>query len=91
MYTIMQWLPKIKAQKFRFQQRASEWETPAPVKEKLQSAVPPGGTVVFYKTTSDFLDAVGSGGEKALDWIKHEVKVLPPPLPLPDSKLLRER
>jgi hypothetical protein len=76
----VQWLPKIKAQKFRLQQRTFEWETPAPAKEKLHSAVPPSGTVVSYETTNDFLNAVGSGGEKALDWIKHEVKALPRPL-----------
>ena len=73
----VQWLPKIKAQKLRLQQRTFEWETPAPAKQKLQSAVPAAGTVVSYKTMNDFLDAVGSGGEKALDWIKHEVKALP--------------
>jgi hypothetical protein len=77
----LDWMPKVQAQKFRLQQRTFEGETPLASKEKLQAAVPPGTTVVMYKTHAEFGDAIGPNGDKALDWIKKTVKSLPPPAP----------
>jgi hypothetical protein len=74
----MQWMQKIQAKKFRLQQRSFEEETPLISKEKLQAAVPPGDSVVMYKTQAEFAEATGNEGEKSLDWIKRELKTLPP-------------
>jgi hypothetical protein len=77
----LEWMPKIQAQKFRLQQRHFEGETPFASKEKLQAAAPSGATVVMYKTHTEFGAAIGSHGDKALDWITKAVKSLPPPAP----------
>lgn len=72
------WMPKVQAKKFRLQQREFENETPLPSKEKLQGGVPAGATVAYYKTADEFASAVGKGGEKSLDWIRAELRSLPP-------------
>jgi len=75
------WMPKVQAKKFRLQQRSFERETPLPSKQKLQAAVPSSATVVMYKTDAEFAQATGDEGEKSLDWIKRELKALPPGAP----------
>jgi len=83
----VQWLPKIQAKRFRLQHAMFEPNTPKAAKEKLKAAVPPGSTVVFYKTPEDFASAFSHG--KDLGWIQHELRSLPagpdrtPPLPKP--------
>jgi hypothetical protein len=44
-------------------------------KEKLRSAVPPGATVVIYKTTEEFNAVVRD--RKGLEWIQRELRSLP--------------
>jgi hypothetical protein len=73
----LQWMPKIQAKKFRFQQRGYETETPAAAKDKLRAAVPPGTTVAFYKTPEDFNKAVGDDGSRSLVWIEQQLRSLP--------------
>jgi hypothetical protein len=75
----LEWMPRVQSKKFRLLQRSFEDETPLVSKEKLQTAAPPGATVVFYKTAAEFTEAAGIRGEKSLDWIKRELKALPPP------------
>jgi hypothetical protein len=77
----LDWMAKVQAKRFRLQQRRFEGETPLPSKQKLEAAVPPGATVVMYKTHAEFGDAIGPNGDNALDWIKKAVKSLPPPAP----------
>jgi len=77
----LEWIPKVQAKKFRLQQRIFETETPLASKEKLQAAVPQGTTVVMYKSGVAFADAAGNKGEKTLDWIKGELRALPPSAP----------
>jgi len=74
----LEWLPKIQAKKFRLQQRSFDTETPEPIKEKLQAAAPLGSTIVMYKTPKEFLQVVGVGGIHSMDWIKAELRALPP-------------
>jgi hypothetical protein len=74
----VEWMPKVQAKKFRLQQRSFERETPWPSKEKLQAAVPSGAEVVMYKTDAEFAQATGDDGKKSLDWIKRELKAVPP-------------
>lgn len=74
----LEWMPKIQAKKFRLQQRSFDTETPGLVKDKLDTAIPPGATVVRYKTSSDFGRAIGPGGAKSLDWLKQQLSSLAP-------------
>ncbi len=69
------WLPKVQAKKFRLQDAVFEPTTPKIAKEKLRAAVPPGATVVIYKTPEDFNDVVR--GKKDLEWIERELRSLP--------------
>jgi hypothetical protein len=69
------WLPKIKAKKFRMLDATFDRNTPAIAKEKLRAAVPSDSTVVIYKTPEDFAAAVR--GDKGLEWIEHELRSLP--------------
>ena len=48
------WLPRIRAKKFRLQDAIFEPNTPKAAKDKLRAAVPAGSTVVIYKTPEDF-------------------------------------
>ena len=74
------WLPKIQAKKFRLQDAIFEPVTPKAAKEKLRAAVPPGSTVVIYKTPEDFNALVR--GKKELEWIQQELRSLPNLYPL---------
>jgi hypothetical protein len=69
------WLPKIKATKFRLQDAIFESTTPKVAKEKLRAAVPAGATVVIYKTPEEFNAVVR--GEQDLVWIQHQLRSLP--------------
>src|SRR5271169_1476573 len=71
----LDWLPKIQAKKLRFQQLLFETDTPVPVKEKLRAAVPAGPPVVIYKTIDEF--KVAFPYSTNLDWMKHELQMLP--------------
>lgn len=69
------WLPRIRAKKFRLQDAVFEPNTPKAAKDKLRAAVPTGSTVVIYKTPEDFNVMVR--GKKELEWIQHELQVEP--------------
>jgi hypothetical protein len=73
----LDWLPKIQAKEFRFQQNIFETDTPKAVKEKLRADVPPGTTIVLYKTVDDFKAAFPYSTN--LEWIKHKLRSLPEP------------
>jgi hypothetical protein len=65
------WLPKVRAEKFRLQDETFDTRTPKVAKEKLRSAVPANATVTIYRTREDMDSMIGNHGE--LDWIKHEL------------------
>ena len=69
------WLPKIQAKKFRLRDAIFEPNTPRIAKDKLRAAVPPGATVVIYKTPEDFNAVVRD--KKDLEWIERELQSLP--------------
>jgi hypothetical protein len=69
------WLPKIRAKKFRLQDALFETNTPRAAKEKLRTAVPDKATMVIYKTPEEFNAVVRS--KKDLEWIQRELKALP--------------
>jgi hypothetical protein len=71
----VEWLPKIQAKKFRLQDASFETNTPKIAKEKLRAAVPPGGTVLIYKTPEEFDTVVKQ--KQDLEWIQHELRSLP--------------
>ena len=71
----VEWLPKIQARKFRFQQLLFETDTPKAAKEKLRAAIPSGTPVVLYKDLAEFTAAFPHSTN--LDWMKHELKLLP--------------
>ena len=71
----LDWLPKIQAKKFRFQQLLFESDTPVPVKEKLRAAVPAGTTAVLHRTLDEFKAAFPYCTN--LDWMKQELRKLP--------------
>lgn len=70
------WLPKIQAKKFRLQQNIFSTYTPLAVKEKVRAAVPPGTTFAFYQTLPDYMAVFGKVSTN-LDWVKHELTMLP--------------
>lgn len=72
----VRWLPKIQAQKFRFQDALFEATTPKAAKVKLRAAVPVGSTVVVYNTPEEFNAVTRSNSE--LTWIKRELRFLGP-------------
>ncbi len=69
------WLPKIKAKKFRMQQNIFETDTPKAAKEKVRAAVPAGATFVFYQTVQEFNAAFQNSVN--LEWMEHELRMLP--------------
>jgi hypothetical protein len=75
----LDWMPKIQAKRFRFQQTVFETDTPKPIKEKLRSAVPAGTTVVIYNSLQEFKAVFPNSTN--LDWIRHELKSLPESTP----------
>jgi len=69
------WLPKIQARKFRLEDAIFETNTPKTAKEKLRAAVPPGSTIVIYKTLEEFNAMVRSQTE--LQWLESQLRALP--------------
>jgi hypothetical protein len=69
------WLPKIQAKKFRLDNELFETNTPQTAKERLRAAVPAGTSVVLYKNFQEFKPAFEDG--KNLEWIQHELQLLP--------------
>ncbi len=72
----VEWLARIQAKRFRFQDAVFETKTPKIAKEKLRAAVPAGTTFVFYKTEQEF-NAVFQQNSANLDWMEHELRTLP--------------
>jgi len=70
----VEWLPKVRAKKFRLQQTAYDRTTPNASKEKLRAAVPPGAAVAVYKTEQEYGAALY--GSKQLEWIEREIGAL---------------
>jgi len=70
------WLPKVQAKKFRFQDAVFENNTPKSSKEKLRAAVPAGTKVVLYQTEKEF-EAAFPNNSVNLAWMKHELNALP--------------
>jgi len=70
----VEWLPKIQAKKFRFQDATFETTTPKAAKEKLRASVPAGTAFVFYKTEPEF-NAVFQNSVN-LEWMEHELRML---------------
>jgi hypothetical protein len=83
------WLPKIQAKKFRFQDAIFEPKTPKSAKEKLRAAAPAGTKFVLYQNEKEF-DAVFQNSVNT-DWMEHELRMLagttdhPPAHPAPTS------
>jgi hypothetical protein len=73
----LDWLPKIQAKKFRFQDDEINPETPAPIKEKIRKAAPAGTTVVEYKSKAELMAAFQHSCN--LDWLKQQLSTLPSP------------
>jgi hypothetical protein len=71
----IEWLPKIQAKQFRFQDTIFERNTPKIAKERLRAAVPAGTIVVIYETPEEFNALVR--GKKELEWIQHQLRSLP--------------
>jgi hypothetical protein len=71
----VEWLPKVQANKFRFQQNIFETDTPKAAKEKLRASAPASTTFVFYKTVSEFTAAFPNSTN--LEWMEHELSLVP--------------
>jgi hypothetical protein len=71
----VEWLPRVQAKKFRFQQNVFETDTPKSSKEKLRASVPSGAVFAFYKTVPEFTAAFPNSTN--LDWMKREIRLLP--------------
>ncbi len=80
------WLPKIQAKKFRMQQNMFSADTPGPVKAKLRAAAPAGTTFASYQTIPEFMAVFGKVSTN-LDWVKHELRMLPEGEPAPSTKV----
>jgi hypothetical protein len=73
------WLPKVQAKKFRFQDATFETTTPKAAKEKLRAAVPASATVAIYNTTEEFNAA--RNHNKVMEWTYDSLRVIPDPVP----------
>ena len=71
----VEWLPKVQAKKFRFQQNIFETDTPKAVKAKIRAAVPAGATAVLYKSLEEFKTSFPKSTN--LEWMEHELRSLP--------------
>ncbi len=71
------WLPKVQATKFRFQQTVFDTVTPAASRDKLRAAVPASATINVYKTPEEY--AAAMVGNKQLAWIRNALRSLPAP------------
>ncbi len=74
-FETLDWLPKIQAKKFRLQQNLFETDSPTTVKEKIRAAVPPGASVVLYKTIQEFNAAFPHSSN--LEWIRQQILSFP--------------
>jgi hypothetical protein len=68
----VQWLPKIQARHFRLQDAPFESDTPAEAKSQLKAAVPPGATVLWYKTQEEYSALMQNN--KVLDWMHAQLR-----------------
>jgi hypothetical protein len=68
------WLPRIQAKKFRFQDATFETTTPKAAKQKLRAAIPAGTAFVFYQTEPEF-NALFQNSVN-LGWMEHELRLL---------------
>ena len=75
----LEWLPKMRAKKFRLDDEIFDTNTPKTAKEKLRAAAPAGASVLLYKNMEEFKAAFQDG--KNLQWIQHELQSLPEPGP----------
>ena len=71
------WMHRVQAKNFRFRDALFDLNTPRVAKEKLRGAVPPGTTVVIYKTPDEFNAVIRAGSD--LEWIQHQLHSLPEP------------
>jgi dienelactone hydrolase len=69
------WLPKIQAKKFRFQDATFDPTTPKASKEKLRAAVPSRASVVIYNTAEELNAA--RDHNKMMDWLREGLRSLP--------------
>jgi len=69
------WLPKIRAKRFRLQQVAFNQITPDAAKEKLRAAAPADAKVTIYRTPDEFNTVARDN--KDLEWLWHELQSLP--------------
>ena len=69
------WLPKLQANKFRFQDDLINPETPTPIKDKIRKAAPAGTTLVQYKSKAELMAAFQHSCN--LDWLKQQLSALP--------------
>jgi cephalosporin-C deacetylase-like acetyl esterase len=60
------WLPKVQAKKFRFQDMMFDPTTPKASKVKLHGAVPPSTSLIVYNTPEEFNAA--RNHNKVMDW-----------------------
>jgi hypothetical protein len=70
------WLPRIRAKKFRMQQNIFSTYTPPLVKEKVRAAAPPATTFAFYQTLDDYMAVFGKESTN-LEWVKQQLRLLP--------------
>ena len=70
----LEWLPKVQANKLRFQQLLFETDTPVAAKEKLRNALPKGTSIVLYKNLEEFKAAFPNSIN--LQWMEHELSML---------------
>lgn len=69
------WLPKVQAKEFRLQDAIFETTTPTLAKDKLRAAIPPGATVVVYKSLEEYRAAIH--GNKQMDWMHNALRAIP--------------
>jgi hypothetical protein len=77
------WLPKVQAKKFRFQQALFDPITPEAAKEKLRAAAPANAVVALYKTPEEFRGVVRDN--KGLEWIQQQLQAMPEAHALPST------
>jgi hypothetical protein len=86
----LDWLPKIQAKRFRMQQNMFELDTPTVVKAKLRASAPAGTTFASYQTIQEFMGVFGKVSTN-LDWVRHELQMLPEAATAPSVNVASER
>ena len=71
----LDWLPRIQAKQFRFQQLLFETDTPPPIKQTLRAALPERTTIKLYQSLDEFKAAFPHSTN--LEWIKNQLRTLP--------------